>query len=167
MFKDIKIGQGYDSHRLEEGRILVLGGVTIPYHKGCIAHSDGDVFIHALCDAMLGALALGNIGTFFPDNENEWKNADSKIILKKTVELVHQQGYVIHNVDSTIIIEKPKITPFVITMQTVLAELLQIPQSSLSIKPKSNEKMDAVGNEEGVVALVNVLLISGDESHQY
>ena len=167
MFKDIKIGQGYDSHRLEEGRILVLGGVTIPYHKGCIAHSDGDVFIHALCDALLGALALGNIGTFFPDNENEWKNADSKIILKKTVELVHQQGYVIHNVDSTIIIEKPKITPFVITMQTVLAELLQIPQSSLSIKPKSNEKMDAVGNEEGVVALVNVLLISGDESHQY
>jgi 2-C-methyl-D-erythritol 2,4-cyclodiphosphate synthase len=159
MCRDIRIGQGYDSHRLEEGRMLILGGVSIPYEKGCVAHSDGDVLIHALCDALLGALALGNIGTHFPDYESEWKNADSKIILKKVVELIQQQEYTIHNVDSTIIIEKPKITPFVSAMQTTLAKLLHISESSVSIKPKSNEKMDAVGKEEGVVALVNVLLL--------
>ena len=162
MCKDIRIGQGYDSHRLEEGRVLVLGGVTIPYEKGCVAHSDGDVLIHALCDALLGALALGNIGTHFPDNESEWKNVDSKIILKKVVELIHQQGYVIHNIDSTLIIEEPKMMPFVPAMQTTLAKLLHIPESSVSIKPKSNEKMDAVGNGGGVAAHVNILLIKNN-----
>jgi len=159
IFKDIRIGQGYDSHRLEEGRKLVLGGITIPYHKGCIAHSDGDALIHALCDSLLGALSLGNIGAHFPDNEDKWKDIDSKILLKKTVELIHQQGYVIHNVDSTIIIEKPKIGAYIAAMQSVLAELLYIPETSVSIKPKSNEKMDAIGNEEGIAAYVNVLLL--------
>ena len=159
MFNDIRIGQGYDSHRLEEGRKLVLGGVTIPYHKGCIAHSDGDALIHALCDSLLGALALKNIGTHFPDNEDKWKDVDSRILLKETVELIHQQGYVVHNVDSTIIIEKPKIGAYVTAMQSVLAKLLHISETSVSIKPKSNEKMDAIGNEEGVAAYVNILLL--------
>ena len=159
MCKDIRIGQGYDSHRLEDGRMLVLGGVTIPHTKGCVAHSDGDVLIHALCDALLGAAALGNIGTHFPDSESEWKNADSKIILRKVVELIHQQEYVILNMDSTIVIETPKMMPFVSAMQANLARILHIPESAVSIKPKSNEKMDAVGNELGVAAHVNVLLL--------
>jgi len=159
MCKDIRIGQGYDSHRLEEGRSLILGGVALPYHKGCIAHSDGDVLIHALCDALLGALALGNIGTYFPDSEEKWRNIDSKNILKKVMELIKRQEYVVHNVDSTIIIEKPKIGSYITEMQLALAELLHIPETSISIKPKTNEKMDAIGNEEGVAALVNVLLM--------
>ncbi len=159
MFKDIRIGQGYDSHRLEEGRKLVLGGVEILYSKGCAAHSDGDALIHAIADALLGALALGNIGMSFPDHDATWKNTDSKIILKKVVELVHQNDYVVHNIDSTIVMEKPRLNQSIPLMRTALSPILAIPESSLSIKAKTNEKMDAVGREEGVMVFVNALLI--------
>lgn len=159
MFKDIRIGQGYDSHRLEEGRKLVLGGVEISYSKGCAAHSDGDALIHAIADALLGALALGNIGMYFPDHDAIWKNTDSKIILKKVVEFVHQNDYVVHNIDSTIVMEKPRLNQSIPLMRTALSSILAIPESSLSIKAKTNEKMDAVGREEGVMAFVNALLI--------
>ena len=155
---DFRAGIGYDSHRLEEGRKLCIGGIEIPHYKGCVAHSDGDALIHALCDALLGAAALKDIGTHFPDNNATFKNIDSKILLQRTVALLHQQDWIVNNVDITLILEKPKLSPFIDEMIATLSPILQIDAAVLSIKAKTNEKMGPVGNEEGIVAMTMVTI---------
>ncbi|MBO4654830.1 MAG: 2-C-methyl-D-erythritol 2,4-cyclodiphosphate synthase [Bacteroidales bacterium] len=147
----MRIGLGYDSHRLAEGRPLVLGGVTIPFEKGCVAHSDGDALIHAICDALLGAAGLSDIGSHFPDTDEQYKNIDSKILLSKVVELLYCKGLSINNIDITIVIERPKMAPYHDEMVRTLAEVMRIAPERLSIKAKTNEKMGFVGRGEGVV----------------
>lgn len=156
----LRIGFGYDSHRLEEGNRLILGGVEIPFDKGCIAHSDGDVVIHALCDALLGSLALKDIGSHFPDKDPQYKNIDSKILLQHVVQLIHDRSWQINNVDITIIIEKPKIAPHIDRMIDTLSPILSIEKSTLSIKAKTNEKMGFVGEGNGIVAVAVVTIKS-------
>lgn len=147
---NFRIGFGYDSHRFGENLPFFMGGVAIPFEKGCIAHSDGDALIHALCDALLGAANLKDIGTHFPDNEKEFENIDSKILLAKVVELVHEKGFSINNVDITVVVEKPKIAPHINAMIQTLCPILHVEEEALSIKAKTNEKMGFVGNGEGV-----------------
>jgi 2-C-methyl-D-erythritol 2,4-cyclodiphosphate synthase len=136
----------------------MIGGVVIPYHKGFAAHSDGDVLIHAICDALLGAVALPDIGTHFADTDPQFKNIDSKILLQKTVTLIHAQGFIINNLDCTVIIEKPKMSPHIEAMRACLAPLLHIEPIQLSIKAKTNETMGFIGREEGAVAMACVSL---------
>lgn len=154
----LRTGQGIDFHRLEKGRKLYLGGLLIPSEKGCVAHSDGDVLIHAICDALLGAAALGDIGHHFPDTSQEFKNIDSKILLKRTFGLIKEKGYSIINIDSTLCLEKPKIAAFIPEMRTILAGILETNTEDISIKATTAEKMGFIGREEGVVALASVLL---------
>lgn len=149
---NFRIGFGYDSHRFQEGGPLVIGGVSIPFEKGFVAHSDGDLLIHALCDALLGAAALRDIGTHFPDNDPSLTNINSKIILQKTVAMLSEQGWQVNNVDITLVIQQPKMAPYIPEMTTTLAQLLQVPETSVSVKAKTNEKMDAVGRGEGAEA---------------
>ncbi len=154
-----RIGQGIDFHRLESGRELWLGGVKIPSDKGCVAHSDGDVLIHAICDALLGAAALRDIGFHFPDTSDEYKNIDSKILLRRTAGLIRDKGFHIINIDSTLCLEKPKIAPFIQVMCHTLATTAGIPYESVSVKATTTEKMGFTGRGEGVVAMA-VCLIS-------
>lgn len=154
----IRIGFGTDYHQLVNGRDLWIGGIKIPHTKGALGHSDADVLIHAICDAMLGALGLGDIGFHFPDTSDEFKDIDSKILLKKTVGLIAAEGYKIGNVDSTLCLESPKIKPYVLHMQQVLAEILGVDKYAVSIKATTTEKMGFVGREEGLVAYAVVLL---------
>jgi len=154
----LRTGQGIDFHRLEKGLKLYLGGLLIPSEKGCVAHSDGDVLIHAICDALLGAAALGDIGHHFPDTSQEFKNIDSKILLKRTFGLVKEKGYSIINLDSTVCLEKPKIAAYIPEMRTILSEILETTTDNISIKATTAEKMGFIGREEGVVALASVLL---------
>ena len=156
----MRVGLGYDSHRLAEGRKLVLGGVEIPFEKGCVAHSDGDALIHAICDALLGAAGLSDIGSHFPDTDNQYKNIDSKILLAKVVKLLQQRGLKINNVDTTIIIEKPKMAPYHDARVQTLAEVMGIEPTQLTIKAKTNEKMGFVGSGEGVVCFATCTLAS-------
>lgn len=153
-----RIGQGTDFHQLVEGRELWLGGVNIPHHKGALGHSDADVLLHAICDAMLGALALGDIGTHFPDTAAEFKNIDSKILLKRSFELISSKGYKMVNIDSTLCLEKPKIKPYVEEMRKTIAGIVQITIDDISIKATTTEKMGFVGREEGLMAHASVLL---------
>ncbi len=153
-----RIGSGIDFHQLAEGRELWLGGVSLPHYKGAVGHSDADVLLHALCDALLGALALGDIGTHFPDTDNAYKNIDSKILLQKTVDLISERGYKVVNADTTICLEVPKIKPYITAMQTVIASILGISVQEISIKATTTEKMGFAGREEGVVAYATVLL---------
>lgn len=153
-----RIGQGIDFHQLAEGRDLWLGGVKIPHIKGALGHSDADVLLHAICDAMLGALALGDIGTHFPDTSSEFKNIDSKILLKKSFDLISSKGYKIVNIDSTICLEKPKVKPYVDEMRKVIAAILEITTDDISIKATTTEKMGFAGREEGLVAHASALL---------
>jgi len=153
-----RIGSGVDFHQLTEGRDLWIGGVQIPHHKGALGHSDADVLLHAICDAMLGALALGDIGTHFPDTSAEFKNIDSKILLRRTADLIHENGYEVVNVDSTLCLEAPKIKPYVPAMQNTIAEILKLGHRDVSIKATTTEKMGFVGREEGLVAYATVLL---------
>lgn len=155
---DIRIGLGYDVHRLTEGRPLALGGVIIPHTKGPEAHSDGDVIIHALCDALLGALALGDIGMHFPDTDSAHKNLDSKIFLKKIIALIHDKGFYVVNMDCSLMLEKPKIRSWVPAMCAVLAGIMGIAEDRVSIKATTSEKLGFVGREEGIAAHVIVLL---------
>jgi len=155
---DFRVGLGYDSHRLADNLPLRLAGVPIPFDKGCVAHSDGDVVIHALCDALLGAAALQDIGTHFPDNDPAFKNIDSTILLEKTVMLIHQHRWVVNNVDITIILEKPKLSPYKVAMQNLLATILQITPDVVSIKAKTNEQMGFVGSGEGVAVIASVTI---------
>jgi 2-C-methyl-D-erythritol 2,4-cyclodiphosphate synthase len=153
-----RIGQGVDFHQLVEGRELWVGGVRIPHNKGALGHSDADVLLHAICDALLGSLALGDIGTHFPDTSSEFKNIDSKILLQKTCNLIHQKGYRVVNIDATLCLEKPKIKPYVDEMRSVIAGILNISVKDISIKATTTEKMGFVGREEGLVAYASALL---------
>jgi len=154
----MRIGFGYDVHRLAAGRELWLGGVKIDYELGLDGHSDADVLIHAICDALLGAAGLRDIGYYFPDNNADFKDIDSKILLAKTIQLIRNEGFEIENIDSTICAEKPKINPFIDEMKKALAEVLQIPQRNIGIKATTNEKIGFVGREEGIAAYAVVLL---------
>lgn len=146
----IRVGFGYDVHQLKEGETFILGGVNINHYKGTVAHSDGDVLIHAICDALLGAANLRDIGVLFPDNSNEYKNIDSKIILKKTVDILKNHSYKISNIDSTICLQKPKIQDTIPEMQKVLSTVMSIPINDISIKATTTEKLGFIGNEEGI-----------------
>lgn len=154
----LRIGSGVDFHRLVEGRDLWLGGVLIPHTKGALGHSDADVLLHAICDAILGSLALGDIGTHFPDTSAEFKDIDSKILLKRTMDLLHQHGYRVVNIDSTLCLEAPKIKPYVHAMQETIAHLTGLTIRDVSIKATTTEKLGFVGREEGVVAYATVLV---------
>jgi len=153
-----RIGQGYDVHKLVENRDFFLGGIKIDYHKGPLAHSDGDVLIHALCDALLGAAALGDIGTHFPDNDPQYKNIDSKILLTKTMNLIKKNKYNIENIDITICLQQPKISPYIPAMINTLSQILDIPQNNLSIKATTTEKLGFIGRNEGISATAIILL---------
>jgi len=154
----MRVGLGYDSHRLENDRKLILGGVEIPFHKGLVAHSDGDVVIHALCDALFGAAGMKDIGTHFPDTHPEFKNIDSKILLAQTIDILSEKDFCVNNVDITIVLETPKLSPYIDKMIETLASIMKIDCSRLSIKAKSNEKMGFIGAGEGVVAFAIVSL---------
>ncbi len=154
----IRIGQGIDFHRLDKGLKLWLGGVNIPSEKGCVAHSDGDVLIHAICDAMLGAAGLRDIGHYFPDNSDEFKNIDSKILLARTLKLIEDQGFELGNIDTSVCLESPKISPYINEMKAKLAMILNTETSNISIKATTTEKMGFVGRGEGVTAIAVVLL---------
>ncbi len=153
-----RIGSGVDFHQFAAGRELWIGGVHIPHHKGALGHSDADVLLHAICDAMLGALALGDIGLHFPDTDAAYKNIDSKILLQKTAALIHEKGYRVLNIDSTLCLEAPKIAPHVSAMQACIASILSLQPTDVSIKATTTEKMGFVGREEGLVAYATVLL---------
>lgn len=155
---NIRIGSGVDFHRLEEGRDLWLGGVKIPHTKGALGHSDADVLLHAICDAMLGAACLGDIGEHFPDTSNEFKNIDSKILLDRTSQIIQKENYRVINIDSTLCLQAPKIRPYVAQMQSVIAGILNLTEKDVSIKATTTEKLGFVGREEGVVAYASVLL---------
>ena len=160
----IRTGLGMDIHQLTEGRRLVIGGVEIPFEKGFKAHSDGDVLVHALCDALLGAAGLKDIGSFFPDNDPLWKNADSlKNILPKVVEKVKALGYAISNVDSNVMIQKPKLAPHIDAIKKNLSEGLEIPEEDISIKAKRTEECLFMPPHEAAMALVSVLLVKTDK----
>ena len=153
-----RIGSGVDFHQLVEGRDLMLGGVKVPHTKGALGHSDADVLLHAICDAMLGALALGDIGTHFPDTDEKFKDIDSKILLKETAALIKKEGYSVVNIDSTLCLQEPKIKSYVPQMQQTIAAILGIKQKDISIKATTTEKLGFVGREEGVIAYATVLL---------
>jgi 2-C-methyl-D-erythritol 2,4-cyclodiphosphate synthase len=155
---NIRIGQGIDFHRLEKGLELWLGGVNIPSEKGCVAHSDGDVLLHAICDAILGAAGLKDIGHHFPDTSREYKNIDSKILLRKSFDLIRKKGYSIINIDCTVCLEKPKISPFSEKMRSAISEILDTIPENISIKATTTEKLGFTGREEGIVAFAVVLL---------
>jgi 2-C-methyl-D-erythritol 2,4-cyclodiphosphate synthase len=154
----IRIGQGIDFHQLTEGRDFWLGGVLVPHHKGALGHSDADVLLHAICDAMLGALSLGDIGLHFPDTDNTYKDIDSKILLQRCAALIAEEGYHVVNIDSTLCLQAPKIKPYVPQMREAIAGILRITTDDVSIKATTTEKLGFVGREEGVVALASVLL---------
>ena len=154
----MRIGSGIDFHQLVEGRDLWIGGVKIPHSKGALGHSDADVLLHAICDALLGAACLGDIGVHFPDTSNEFKNIDSKILLARTVDLIKKEGYMIGNIDSTLCLQVPKIKPYVAQMQETIAAICGITIKDISIKATTTEEMGFVGREEGLVAYATVLL---------
>jgi len=151
-YMKLRIGYGIDFHQLVEGRDLVIGGVTIPHHKGALGHSDADVLLHAICDALLGAACLGDIGVHFPDTSSEFKNIDSKILLAKTRSLIEAEGYAVGNIDASLCLEAPKIKPYVARMQETIAGILGIGIKDVSIKATTTETMGFVGRQEGLVA---------------
>ena len=155
---NIRIGFGVDYHQLIADRDFWLGGVKIPHSKGALGHSDADVLLHAICDAMLGAACLGDIGVHFPDTDAALKNIDSKILLQQSYVLIQQQGYRIVNIDSTLCLQAPKIKDYIPAMQTVIASILSLQNSDVSIKATTTEKMGFVGREEGLVAYATILL---------
>lgn len=154
-----RIGFGIDFHQLTEGRELWIGGITIPHHKGALGHSDADVLLHAICDAMLGALALGDIGMHFPDTDASYKNIDSKILLQRTYSLIKEKGYAVVNIDSTVCLEAPKIKKYSEEMRKTIAALVELTVDDVSIKATTAEKMGFVGREEGLTAYATVLLM--------
>lgn len=153
----MRIGQGWDLHRLEKGRPLIIGGVTVPFEKGCAAHSDGDVLIHALIDALLGAAAEGNIGLLFPDSDPQYKNADSRGLLRETAARLSSRWKTV-NVDATVVLQEPKLNPYIGEMCARLAADLNLDVSAVSVKPKTHERIGSVGRGEAVEAFVSVLI---------
>ncbi len=160
---NFRIGQGFDVHQFSEDRDLFIGGVKIPFEKGLLGHSDADVLLHAICDAMLGALALGDIGIHFPDTDQSYKNIDSKILLNNVYTLIKSKGYEIGNIDSTLLLQRPKISSFIPKMIEVISNLLSIDKEQVSIKATTTEKLGFVGREEGVAAMATVLLFKHGE----
>ncbi|NJO77863.1 MAG: 2-C-methyl-D-erythritol 2,4-cyclodiphosphate synthase [Cyanobacteria bacterium RM1_2_2] len=156
---NLRIGNGYDIHQLVSDRPLILGGITIPHHLGLLGHSDADVLTHAIMDAMLGALSLGDIGHYFPPTDPQWQGADSLKLLAQVNQLVRSKGWQIGNLDSVIVAERPKIKPHIQSMRDRLAEVLQLSPDQIGIKATTNEKMDAVGREEGIAAYAVALLM--------
>jgi 2-C-methyl-D-erythritol 2,4-cyclodiphosphate synthase len=154
----IKIGQGIDFHRLEKGLDLWLGGIKIPSDKGCLAHSDGDVLIHAICDSLLGAAGLRDIGYYFPDTDDKYKNIDSKILLKNTFELVRHKGYSVNNIDCTVCLEKPKISGYIEEMKIAISAVVETEADNVTVKATTTEKLGFTGREEGIIAIAVVLL---------
>ena len=155
---DIRIGNGYDVHAIAPGLPMWLGGVQIPCDFGFVAHSDGDVAIHALCDALLGCLALGDIGHLFPDTSDEWKGVDSKLLLAKVVSLVHERGYTVGNVDITIALQKPKLAPLIASMRATLAPILGVSEDCVSVKATTTERLGFVGRCEGCEVWASALI---------
>ena len=155
----IRIGFGIDFHQLTEDRDLWIGGVKIPHHKGAKGHSDADVLLHAICDAILGALALGDIGKHFPDTDNSFKGIDSKILLQKVITLIDAKGYKVGNIDSSLCLEKPKVMSYAEQMCSTIARICGVGIDDVSVKATTNEKMGFIGREEGLVAYAVVLLI--------
>ena len=153
-----RIGSGIDYHQLVSGRDLWIGGIKVPHHKGSLGHSDADVLLHAICDAMLGACCLGDIGVHFPDTDASLKNIDSKILLERTAALIEEAGYKIVNIDSTICLQAPKIKPYVMQMQETIAVILGLQHTDVSIKATTTEQMGFIGREEGISASATVLL---------
>lgn len=154
----IKVGFGFDVHQLKEGRKLILGGVDIPHERGALGHSDADVVIHALCDALLGAAGLKDIGYYFPDTDAAFKNIDSTILLARVIELLEERSFSVGNADISLVLEKPKIKPYIDLMKERLAPILKISIEDISIKATTNEKLGYVGREEGVAAYAVVLI---------
>jgi 2-C-methyl-D-erythritol 2,4-cyclodiphosphate synthase len=155
---DIRVGFGFDVHQLIGERDFWLGGILIPHSKGALGHSDADVMLHSICDALLGAAALGDIGKHFPDTSNEFKNIDSKILLKKVCELIAENGYSISNIDTTLCLEKPKIAPYIPQMRKAISEVMNLEEGRISIKATTNEKMGFIGREEGIVSYAVALI---------
>ncbi len=149
---NFRIGHGYDVHRLTQGRKLILGGVTIPHKTGLLGHSDADVLLHAISDALLGAASLGDIGRHFPDTDENYKGADSMLLLAECVRLISEKGYKVGNIDATIIAQKPKLAPFIPTMKKNIAKVLLIDEDCVNIKATTEEKLGFTGNEEGIAA---------------
>lgn len=158
MNQDFRTGLGFDVHRFSEERKLILGGVEIPFNKGLLGHSDADVLLHAISDALLGSLALGDIGMHFPDSEEKYKDADSKVLLKKVYDLILQKGYVLSNVDAVIAMQIPKLAPYIPSMQKIIADVLKCETNQISIKATTTEKLGFVGRGEGVSAFAIVLI---------
>ena len=155
---NIMTGQGIDFHRLETGLNLWLGGINIPYERGCVAHSDGDVLLHAVCDALLGASGLRDIGFYFPDSDPELKNIDSKILLKRTFDLISEKGYRVGNIDCTVCLEKPTIASYIPEMKNIISAILETVPENISIKATTTEKLGFIGREEGIAAIAVVLI---------
>ena len=153
-----RIGYGIDFHQLQEGREFWLGGVSIPFNKGAIGHSDADVLLHAICDALLGALGLGDIGIHFPNTNPEYKNIDSKILLQKTFTLLQNKNYRIVNIDTTVCLEEPKISPYTVQMRNIISSILQISADDISVKATTTENMGFVGRGEGIIAYASALV---------
>jgi len=149
---NFRIGHGYDVHKLEEGKKFVIGGIEIDHHKGAVGHSDADVVIHVICDALLGAISLGDIGKHFPDTDDKYKGIDSKILLKKVMKLVKEEKYQISNVDITILLQKPKLRNYIDSMRDTLSNIMEINKSQISIKATTTEGLGFVGREVGVAA---------------
>lgn len=154
-----RVGHGYDVHKLVEDRKLIIGGVEIPHYKGLLGHSDADVLAHAICDALLGAAALGDIGKHFPDNDDRYKDVDSLVLLEKVCELIRNKGYEISNVDSTILAQAPKLRPYIDEMRSKLAKAMKLDIDELSVKATTEEKLGFTGREEGIAAHAVVLLM--------
>jgi 2-C-methyl-D-erythritol 2,4-cyclodiphosphate synthase len=155
---NFRTGQGIDFHRLENGPELWIGGVMIPSEKGSVAYSDGDVLLHAVCDALLGAAGMGDIGHQFPDTDPEFKNIDSKVLLGRTFALIKEKGFSVVNVDSTVCLEKPRIAEFIPQMRSVISSILETLPENISVKATTTEKMGFIGREEGILALASVLI---------
>jgi len=155
---DIRVGQGFDVHRLVEGRQLFLGGLCLPFEKGLLGHSDADVLIHAICDALLGAAGLRDIGYHFPDNDPQYAGIDSKILLQRTTALLKERGWRVGNIDATVCAERPKLNPFIPQMQDTLASLMEVAPEQVSIKATTTEKLGFTGREEGIAALAVALI---------
>ncbi len=154
----IRTGFGFDVHQLADGLPFFIGGIKIPHTKGAVGHSDADCLLHAICDALLGAAAKRDIGYWFPDTSQEFKGIDSKILLKRTAEIIAADGYKISNIDSTICLQKPKVKPFIEQMQKTIADVLQIPEEDVSVKATTTEKLGYTGREEGIAAYATVLI---------
>ncbi|MCG9127858.1 2-C-methyl-D-erythritol 2,4-cyclodiphosphate synthase [Candidatus Poribacteria bacterium] len=154
----MRIGIGYDVHQLIKNRKLILGGVEIPFHLGLLGHSDADVLTHAICDALLGAVALGDIGTHFPDTDPNYEGMDSQVFLHKIKAIIKEQGYVIENIDSTVVAQRPKLSPYIQQIRSVLAKTLEISESQVSVKATTSEGLGIVGEEKAIVAQAIALI---------